>query len=114
MSWGKIDVNSELPDAEDSVSYDPETDTYRATYDNSNTTPTAAVIKMMATILERDPTEMSPLADVVDPEALDQFLMTRANGAHEGERRVEFSFQDHEVTVLRCGIIKVRPEASGE
>lgn len=107
-------MDSELPDAADSASYHEETDTYRATFDNADITPSIAVVEVMATVLERDATEMPSLAEVIDPEALDQFLMTRSKEPHGSERTVEFTFVGHEVTILSCGLIKVQPIATEE
>ena len=38
------------PDATDSASYDPETDTYRATFDSVVTDPSIAVVEVMANV----------------------------------------------------------------
>lgn len=107
-------MDSELPDAGDSVSYHEETDTYRATFDNASITPSIAVVEVMATVLEREAAEMPPMAEVIDPEALDLFLLTQSTESHGGGRTVEFTFVGHEVAILSCGLIKVHPVTTEE
>ena len=102
-------MSPELPDVADGVAYDAETNTYRATFGSTTTTPSVAVVEMITSIYERDPTDLTPLGTVIDPDALDQFLQTPALGNPDGERKVEFTFEEHSVTLLSYGLIKVQP-----
>lgn len=102
-------MGDDPPPATDSVSYDPGTETFRATFDSVVTPPSIAVVEVLATVRDCEPTDLDPLYEAVDPEALDRLLTVPAAGPDAGDRTVTFAFADHEVTVLSCGLVKVRP-----
>ena len=105
-------MTSELPDVEDSVNYNEETNTYWAAFDMRKTNATLAVITVMASVLEKDPTDLKPLLEVVDPEALNQLMQPQEPGPHASDRTVKFRYHSHEVRILSYGIIKVQPITS--
>lgn len=107
-------MSNELPDVADGVSYDPETDMYRATFNTTASKPSVAVVKALANVCGEHPAELAPLYESIDPNALDQFLMTPAGGQHDGDRKAAFTFQNHSVTLLSCGLIKVQPETTAD
>lgn len=90
------------------VEFEPETGAYLATFDSAAVAPSTAVVETMAEVLETDPTELDPLFEVVDPQALDR-LCARRVPHREGDRTVAFTYLDHEVTVKSLGTIRVRP-----
>ena len=96
------------------VEFEPETGAYLATFDSAAVEPSTAVVETMADVLGRDPTDLAPLFEVVDPQALDR-LCARRVPHREGDRTVAFTYLDHEVTVKSLGTIRVRPleEADG-
>lgn len=100
-------MRNELPDAAEGVTYDPETGIYRTTFDNTRSTPSIAVVNALANILGCDPTGLEPLYKHIDAEALDQFLVMPKNSS-ASDRKVEFTFQNYSVSILSCGLIKVR------
>jgi hypothetical protein len=61
--------------------------------------PSIAVIEAMAFVTNRDPLDIEPLADVVDPDAL--------NGVLSGEdtATVSFQWEDHDVEISASGEI---------
>jgi len=58
-------------------------------YDQSTTTPSRAVIAVLAEVMGTDPTELSPLYDSVDPDALDTIVRVRE--PHDGDAEVTFT-----------------------
>jgi hypothetical protein len=63
------------------------------------------VVRAVASVDDADPATLRPpLADVVDPSALDRLYR---NGTAP---RVEFEYRDHDVTVLPSGEVRVDGE----
>lgn len=92
-----------------SVSYDPTTETYRATADATAIDPSIAIIQMMAHICETDPTQLDPLYEAIDPDVLDQISTETVYGHRANDRYVQFTYLDHRVTVKSYGLIEVEP-----
>ena len=69
-----------------------------------------AVVERVARREGVHPTELTPLYDVVDPDALEAFV---ASGTGDGEdRQIEFSYHGYAVTVDGAGVVSVEdPEA---
>lgn len=100
------------PPADDvSVSYDPETNTYRATFDSATVQPTVAVVQAMAAAEETDPTDLDPLYEAIDPQALDRICSEGAPPRRDGNRAVEFTYQGRRVVVESLGFVEIRPIA---
>lgn len=96
-------------EAGDAIEYDPETDTYRATYDGSTESASTAVVSTVAAVAEVGPLEIEPLYATVDPDALDALMDPVVSGPSRGDIRVTFSLAGHDVTVHSYGIVAVRP-----
>lgn len=107
-------MSNELPDVRDAVDYDSETGMYRATFDTLDIDPSMAVIEALANICGQDPTELDPLYNVINLDALDKLLLTSASRPYTGDRKVEFTFQNHKVIVLNCGIVKIQPVTTAD
>ncbi|PSP55182.1 hypothetical protein BRC82_06635 [Halobacteriales archaeon QS_1_67_19] len=84
--------------------------------------PSQRVVDAVTAATDADPTEMEPLHDVVDPDALDQLFAKAETAGY-----VEFPYADCTVTVRPSGEVEVvgtdlesgprvlgAPEASGE
>lgn len=68
-----------------------------------------AVIDAVATASGEGRTEIDPLYDAVDPDALDRLFWPRQNGQRRGDgTRVAFTYADYEV-VVSSREIAVRP-----
>jgi hypothetical protein len=91
-------------DAGDNVHYDPESDTYRATVRDGES-PTTAVVRALAEIRHCDETELPPLYECIETDALDR-LVSVADGAGI---RVAFPIDGFDVTVYGDGTINVVP-----
>lgn len=87
----------------------------RATFDWSEVTPSTAVVETVAIAANRDPLELEPLFDSVDPDALDTLVRSTENDSPDGNATVRFVHDGYEVTVHRDGTVVVRPvEASAD
>lgn len=91
---------------EDEIAYDPDTDCY--VVDVALDGPDAAadaVITAVAVIRDRDPTDLPPLADVVDTDALGDVFRTSQDGA--GNLEVSFDYAGFRVTVSGDGEVRL-------
>ena len=103
-------MSSEPSDVDLSISYDPETDTYRATFDSATVAPTVAVVEAMAAVEGADPTELRPIFDAIDPQGLDRICTESIPPEREGHRTVEFTYHGHQVRVQSLGVIEIRTD----
>lgn len=91
--------------SETAASYDAdEPESERTVADRAST----RVVEAVAAAADADPLEMAPLADVVDPEALDGLFASGAEG------RLAFRYDGHDVTVHSDGRVLVDDEAEDE
>lgn len=70
------------------------------------------VIFTVAETVGRDPTEVEPLYDVVDPDALDTLLQSWRDAPARSGGRVEFRMEGCEVTVRANGEVDVTPQGN--
>lgn len=89
---------------------DESRDSISAAYDWSTTSPTAAVVETVAAVTGREPTQLDPLFDSLDPEALDALVRSNGRGPNESDVTVAFAFAGHDVRVSGRGVA-VRPDA---
>ena len=89
---------------------------YRTTYDPRTDSVTEELVRAVATVHDLDPTELAPLANFVDPDALDALFAPRRNGVpRDGGGSVEFDYADLHVRVEEDGEITIRHlEPDGE
>lgn len=62
-------------------------------------TATTAVIDAVTAVSGDDPTEIPPLYDVIDPDALDALFPADDERTTDSERRVEFTYDGYRVIV---------------
>lgn len=67
------------------------------------------VVLAVAEATDTDPTELEPLYDVVDPDALDQLFQPHLNGTQRIGGRVIFSMDGCEVTIHANGDVVATP-----
>ena len=81
-------------------------DTLHAEFDWDVVSPSVAVVQTVATAADKEPIELSPLIETLDPDALDE-LFVHASGP---DSAVSLSFQlgEYEVTVTGTGDVYVR------
>ena len=93
----------------DRRSADSTSGTVRTTYDWSSTTPSTGVIETIAVASDRKPTDIEPLYDTLDPDALDTLIRSSRNDSVGEGTSVRFEFAGHDVTVQSDGTVSVRP-----
>lgn len=103
------DVQEESVEENDTLDYNPETGTYRASFDGSSETVCQAVVSMVSAISKTNPTELPPLGETIDPDALGAVLYSSPSNQSQGDVHVTFWYADYEVTVHSYGIVAVRP-----
>lgn len=101
------------PDVTDSIEFDPETNTYQASFDSRFIDPSVAVIHVMAEICETELSELDPLYEAVDPDTIDQFCLNPKDGRGDGAEGMDFVYLDHEIALKREGEIEITPRSNG-
>jgi hypothetical protein len=81
----------------------------RRRFDWTETKPSRAVVDVVATALEVAPTEIEPLYNAVDPDALDRIVVDPVGDRDTAAVEVSFTFADREVTVEGAGAVVVEP-----
>lgn len=109
-------MSRKQPDVTDSIEFDPETNSFRASFDSRFIDPSVAVIHVTAEICERGLSELDPLYEAVDPDTIDQFCLNPEDGRGDGVEGMDFVYLDHEITLKREGIIEITPltDADGD
>jgi hypothetical protein len=90
-----------------SLTFDAEEGAYVARFDNSDALPSTIVVSVITEITGQSVTDLRPLSQIVDPDALDRIVGNRLSGLHHSERLVEFTYQDFNIRLLSSGVIKV-------
>ncbi|NHN58439.1 MULTISPECIES: HalOD1 output domain-containing protein [Halorussus] len=97
------------------VTFDPDTDTYRLHHDwRGDESVSAAVVRGVAAVTNTAPTELDPLFETLDPDALDQLYRSTARGPGRGDCWVSFCYNDCAVTVAATGEIAIAPDGVAE
>jgi hypothetical protein len=85
-----------------------EEDEIHKQYDWSDTDPSIAVVKTVAAATNREPTELKPLYEILDPDALDELI--RSDGRPTAtDTSVSFIWDRCNVTVNSSGDVVVCP-----
>ena len=69
---------------------------------------TVAVIEAVAGAERAGPTELPPLYEAIDPDALDSLFENRDGRSTRGDRRVEFAYAGYDVVVRDGPRVSVR------
>jgi hypothetical protein len=92
----------------DDVHYESETNTYRVP-NGQQTDVGTAVVRAVAAARDTDPLDVSPLNDVVDPDALDALFQSKIDGSSRDGGTVQFALDGCDVTIESTGDVVVRP-----
>lgn len=95
----------------DRVWHDPANDVYWTRYERGTDDPSIAVASVVATTLRREPFELEPLYEVVDPEAVNALF--RSQKSTPSELAVQFQYEDCDV-VVESETIVVHPRSGTE
>lgn len=83
-----------------------------AEFDWSDTRPHVAVVRTVAAAANRRPTDLEPLSDSVDTDALDALSASRDRPATDGSTRLSVTYAGYEVTVRSDGKVVATPTAN--
>ncbi|MFO7927219.1 MAG: HalOD1 output domain-containing protein [Halobacteriota archaeon] len=86
----------------------------RAQYEWSSTDPTTAVIETVSAAADREATELEPLYDAIDPDALNALVRSEVPTDHDATVEISFRFAERRVTVHNTGEIEVRSTPARE
>ena len=86
----------------------PDDRVVRAEYDWSTTPPSTAVIETVAVATNRESTDIGPLYEHVDPDALDSFIFPDGAAKDHDSRLVSFEFGGKHVTVRATGEVTIQ------
>lgn len=91
--------------------YDPDANLYRVYYDDQTSEPVSTVVvKAVAVLTDTPPTELDPLYEVLDPDALNQLYATDEQPAHrQVDSHIAFAYNGCQVTVFWTGLIEIVP-----
>jgi hypothetical protein len=95
-----------------SLAFDSEEGAYVSEFDNSDVSLDTIIISVIAQITGQSATDLQPLHDVVDPDALNRLIKDRPSGLDHSKRQVEFTYQDLKIRILGSGVIKVYPSST--
>ena len=97
----------------------PTDDTSRAGPDGTFVTaidpadnPSEAVVDAVATLDGVSPTELAPLYDAVEPDALDALFEHADRQGRPGDQRLCFAYAGYDVTVCGDGTVSVSPTST--
>lgn len=68
----------------------------------------ARVIEAVASAKGVEATELPPLSDVIDPDALDRLVAGSARGTRDGAVEVQFEYADYVVTARYTGDVRLQ------
>lgn len=100
---------SDPNDPDDGSHVGREAGTIRYRYDWEAVRPSTAVVKIVSVAADVEPTDLDPLYDTFDPEALDQVIRRDGSGGPCSETTVSFTYGGHDVAVCGDGEVSVTP-----
>jgi hypothetical protein len=75
----------------------------------SNESVTSAVIRAVSAVEGRKPCSLQPLADVLDPDALDELFASRPGGRSRSGGRISFIYSNCRVTIDNGEYLTLQP-----
>lgn len=79
----------------------------RAVHDWAHISPSTVLIETIADVTDRTPTEMEPLYDSVDPDALDALLKNDGTAHLAQALSISFTFEGFHVTLRSDGHLEL-------
>ena len=83
----------------------------RTEFDWTDVAPSTAVTELIAEESGQDPTELDPLYESIDPDALDRLIRGNGVNPHEHRLTVSFSFRGYAVVIQSGGLVELSLEA---
>lgn len=91
------------------VEYDAERRTYRTYYETRRDSPSLAIVEAIATIEDIASTELEPLVDTVEVDAIDAALRSSSD---DRESRITLSYEGYDVVIQSSGVMELQPADS--
>lgn len=93
----------DLTDAEFTYEFDAQEGRYRVAYDSVDATPSLAIITVVSTITGKDPVDLDPIHESIDPDALDALFTAEFSSVN----RLTFQYCGYEITVGTDDVVEV-------
>jgi hypothetical protein len=93
------------PTPHDTLEYDAETDTYHVEYSCDTAPPSHVLVEAVGLIEGRDPLDLAPLGETIDPKALDAVLCRGRSRRDDSGLSVSVRYHGYEVTLDEYGHI---------
>ncbi|WP_440772480.1 HalOD1 output domain-containing protein [Natronorubrum sp. DTA28] len=110
---GKTFGSVDIVDSMAAVEFDIERERFRAAYDSTRDSASLAVVAVVATALNSDPMELSPLHSAIDTVALEDLFAPSPGGVREPDS-TSFRYEGFAVTVFSAGAIEAVPMRNRE
>ncbi|WP_226004697.1 HalOD1 output domain-containing protein [Natrinema salinisoli] len=85
---------------------------YVTTFDPADDRASQAIVHAVAAVIGAEPGDLSPLYDVVEPDALDSFVEHAQRVGDTGTHQVWFTYEGVDVGVRSDGEIRIRDATS--
>lgn len=85
----------------------PTSETARFQYDRATTPPSMAAVTALAEVMDVEPTELKPLQEAVDTDALDALAVVE--GPTNGDVRTTWQQEGYAITVHSHGMVAIDP-----
>lgn len=93
----------------ESFDQDSKTEQYRADYDTLTVPPSLALASALSAAMEAEPTEIDPLYESIDPDALDSLVVHPTRSSEP--ITINLSVEHFEATISSDGVIHLDPHA---
>ena len=80
-------------------------------FDWTEIAPSTAVVELLAEELGQDPTELDPLYETIDLEALDRLFSGNKTNPHDHTLSVAFSYNEYAVVIQSGGLVELSLDA---
>lgn len=90
-----------------SMTRQKDSETFRFEYDQNEAPPSMAVVTAVSDVVDTVPTELVPLYDIIDTDALDALVGVRH--PTNGDVHATFSFEGYAITAHSNGILEIAP-----
>jgi hypothetical protein len=99
----------DIPNLE-SVTFDSKNCVYIGEFNMDDVPASTAITAMISEVIDSSKTEISPLYESVNLDALNRLIEDPSFGQYIGEVVVTFSHHDHTIEVINEGVIKIYPQ----
>ena len=80
-------------------------------FDWTEIAPSTAVVELLAEELGQDPTELDPLYETIDTEALDRLVSSNGTNPDDHTLAVSFSFNGYAINIQSGGLVELSLDA---